>query len=164
MDFPSPRDDPVTRITLASSATIFSEEDDLGVNANGVAGAKADDAAAERRTRVADNSFMVDLFYEYMLCLVDDRVVSGGVDRECKKGAVTDVLLVEQVEFGLLPMTQPEPSLLTTLACAALCCCSDVPMRQQPMPGYRDTELPVCNTTRTQLFPTHCILLLHYLK
>ena len=59
MDFPNPRDDPVTRQTLASSATIWRDDDDFGVNANGVAGANADDAAAERRTRVADRSFMV---------------------------------------------------------------------------------------------------------
>ncbi len=59
MDFPNPRDDPVTRMTLASSATILRDDVDLGVNAKGVAGANADDAAAERRTRVADRSFMV---------------------------------------------------------------------------------------------------------
>ena len=61
MDFPKPRDDPVTRMTLASSATILSEDEDRGVKANLLAGAKADEATAERRTKAVDKSFMVDL-------------------------------------------------------------------------------------------------------
>lgn len=94
MDFPKPRDDPVTRITLASSATILRDDDDRGVNANGVAGAKADEATAERRTTVADRNFMVDLIVREMVCRMccnDERDESGGVDRECEKSAVTDV-------------------------------------------------------------------------
>jgi hypothetical protein len=68
MDFPKPRDEPVTKHTLASSATIFMEEDWRGTNAKGVAGAKA---AAEVKARKAVTNFIVEnfeilnLFYRY---------------------------------------------------------------------------------------------------
>jgi hypothetical protein len=56
MDFPKPRDDPVTRQTLASSATICIEEDRRVANATGVAGAKA---ATDDTARKAAMNFMV---------------------------------------------------------------------------------------------------------
>jgi hypothetical protein len=56
MDFPKPRDDPVTRQTLASSATIWIEEDLRAANVKGVAGAKA---PADDTSRKAVKNFMV---------------------------------------------------------------------------------------------------------
>jgi len=67
MDFPRPREDPVTRITLASSATILRRvalllEDDRGVSKLAyLAGAK-DEALTKRikRRGKMDINFMVD--------------------------------------------------------------------------------------------------------